>query len=365
MTQTVPATPLLDADGVEPYQPFDDACQATGITQDDRERWLQARRSGLGGSEVAAVLGIHPYKSALEVYADKCGLMPPEGETSEVARWGQIFEGPILEEFARRTGREVVRSNELLRSRRRPWQTVTPDAIQYSGVPQGCSGPGLAECKTTGFGDWQEQVPAHVLVQVQHGLAVTGAQWQTLIWLPFPERRLDWRDLRPHAEFQALLLERVDAFWSRVLERRPPDADGSDSAKRALFALDPELVEECVELQDADEIADELEEIAEQLSRLEKRKALISNRVLQVLGECKVGLLEDGRYWNSWRVDPREEKCAHCDSTTRTVNGFRASRLMKPRKKPHGRPIETRRLDMAVDGELAQLLEASVERLSP
>jgi putative phage-type endonuclease len=358
MTQAYPVT-------LASSSPFDDFCQSTGVTQDDRERWLVARRSGLGGSEVAAILGIHPYRSALEVYADKCGLLPPEGETSEVARWGTIFEGPIVDEFARRTGREVVRSNELLRSRLRPWQTVTPDAIQYSGVPKGCSGPGLAEVKTTGYGDWEEQVPAHVLVQVQHGLAVTGAEWQTLIWLPFPERKLAWRDLLPHAEFQALLLERVDAFWTRVLDRRPPDADGSDSARRALFALDPELVEECVELEDADAIADELEEISAQQTRLEARKALISNRVLQALGECKVGLLEDGRYWNSWRVDPREETCPHCAGVTRTVNGFRASRLMKPRKKPHGRAIETRRLDMAVDGELAKLIAASVEGRSP
>ncbi len=356
MIQTSPVTPA--------YHPFDDACQATGVTQDDRERWLAARRSGLGGSEVAAVLGIHPYKSALEVYADKCGLLPPEGETSEVARWGTIFEGPILEEFARRTGREVVRSNELLRSRLRPWQTVTPDAVQYSGVPKGCSGPGLAECKTTGFGDWQEQIPAHVLVQVQHGLAVTGAEWQTLVWLPFPERKLDWRDILPHADFQALLLERVDQFWKRVLDRRPPDADGSDSAKRALFALDPELVEECVELEDADEIADELEEIAETLRRCEARKALISNRIIQVLGDCKVGLLEDGRYWNTYRVDGREEKCPHCLGTVREVNGYRASRLMKPRKKPHGRPIDRRRFDLRADVELSKLLEASLEGAS-
>jgi putative phage-type endonuclease len=352
--QAVPVTPEL-------HPPFA-RCVSTGVFQDDRERWLEQRRQGLGGSEVAAVLGIHPYRSALEVYADKIGAMPAnDAQTSEVALWGQIFEGPIVQEFARRTGREVVRSNEILRSRERPWQTVTPDALIFSGIPKGCDGPGLGEVKTTGYGDWNEQIPAHVLVQVQHGLAVTGAEWGTLIWLPFPERKLEWRDLRPHAEFQALLTEKVDEFWTRVVERRPPNADGSDSAKRALFALDPELADECVDLVDGMPVADELEEIAEQLQRLEARKAFISNRVLQVLGPYKVGLLEDGRYWNTWRTDPREETCPHCAGVVRQVSGFRAGRLMKPRKKPHGVPREERRLNVELDEELAQLIQASIE----
>ena len=32
---------------------------------------LDARRKGLGGSDIAAVLGISPYKSAYEVYEEK------------------------------------------------------------------------------------------------------------------------------------------------------------------------------------------------------------------------------------------------------------------------------------------------------
>lgn len=362
MTQTLPVTHAPEA---APYQPFADACQATGIRQSERERWLAARRNSLGGSEVAAVLGIHPYKSALEVYADKCGALPPDERTSEAAQWGSIFEAPILQEFARRTGRELVLSNELFTSRQRPWQAVTPDAIQFSGVPQGCSGPGPAECKTTGYGDWNEQIPAHVLVQVQHGLAVTGSEWGTLVWLPFPKRVLEWRDLRPHAEFQALLLEKVDEFWTRVVQRRPPDADGSDSAKRALLALDPEVADQCIDLLDALDVADEAEEIAAQLERLEARKRLISNRVIQTLGENKIGLLEDGRYWNTWVTDPREEACPGCGKVMRTVSGFRACRLMQPRKKPHGVSRGERRLDLQPDDELAALLRASLEGSRP
>lgn len=354
--ESVPYSPFC-FDGSEP---FPETCRASGVRQNDRARWLEERRMGLGGSEVAALFGLHPYKSALEVYASKVGC-EPENEAGEVALWGQLFEGPILSEYARRSGREVLHSNELLVRRDRPWHRCTPDAIQLTRPPANCNGYGIGEVKMTGYGDWLEEIPPHVLVQVQHELWVTGAEWGTLIWLPVPERKLQWRDMTPHREFQALLAEKCDEFWTRVLERRPPDADGSESAKRALFALEPELVDEVCEFDaDAALVADELAAIQERLKLLEERKALISNRVMQALGPYKIGLLPDGRYWTSWRTAPRQEVCA-CGLVHRDVSGFRACRLLQPRKKPHGVPRELRLLDVKPNDELAKLLAASLE----
>lgn len=354
----------------EPSTVFDDtwepfsACIASGIVQADRERWLRARQLGLGGSEVAALFGLHPYKSALEVYADKIEAAPANDTTSEVALWGQLFEAPILAEYARRSGRHIVLSNQLFIRKDRPWHRCTPDAIQLSLPPAGAEGPGIGECKMTGYGDWNEEMPAHVQVQVQHEMWVTEAQWGTLIWLPVPERKLQHRDYFPHAEFQALLAETVDAFWTRVVERRPPDADGSESSKRALYRLDPSLMDECVELGDgALEVADELERINLSLKQLEARKELIGQRVIQTLGPYKIGLLEDGRYWTSWTTEPRQESCV-CGRVHRTVAGFRASRLLPPRKKPHGVAREFRSLSLAPEGELEQLLRATLEKRS-
>ena len=36
-----------------------------------REEWLARRRSGIGGSDVAAVLGLSPWKSPRQVWLDK------------------------------------------------------------------------------------------------------------------------------------------------------------------------------------------------------------------------------------------------------------------------------------------------------
>lgn len=47
-----------------------------------RMEWLEQRRNGIGGSDAAVIVGLNPYRSRLELYADKLGLMP-EREDSE------------------------------------------------------------------------------------------------------------------------------------------------------------------------------------------------------------------------------------------------------------------------------------------
>lgn len=36
-----------------------------------REEWLSFRRGGIGGSDVAAILGISPFRTARDIYYDK------------------------------------------------------------------------------------------------------------------------------------------------------------------------------------------------------------------------------------------------------------------------------------------------------
>lgn len=353
------AASIIEPDVVTsvPPVPFAATCIATGVHSRDREAWLRARRRGLGGSEVAAILGWHPYKSALEVYAEKAGFeVPSSAAANEAALWGQLFEPVILDEYRRRSGRSVLPSGELMQSRARTWVLVTPDGVQpeCESMPAWAAGDGLLEVKTTGNGAaWYEEIPAYVQTQVQHQMLVTGALWNTLVWLPFPERKMQWLDVAPHREFQAMLAAKCDEFWVRVLERRPPDPDESDSARRALLAMYPKLVDEIIEFDDsAVPIADELDAINAALRALETRKDLITNRVLQQLGEQKAGLLPDGRYFNSWIVEGTAER-----------RGYRACRLMAPRKKPHPLPVDTRALSLDPSDEIVKLLQASLEQV--
>ena len=44
----------------------------------DRAEWLEARKDGLGASDAAALLGLSPWKTNVQLWEEKCGLVIPE-----------------------------------------------------------------------------------------------------------------------------------------------------------------------------------------------------------------------------------------------------------------------------------------------
>ncbi len=348
---------------------FAEHCEWTGATSDERETWLATRREGVGGSDAAAIMGVNDYASELAVYVDKIGKAPPDDGASEVAEWGRIFEGPIVKEYARRSERRVVRGGRLMRSLGARHHLVTLDGVQLTRPPPWAKGPGVAEVKTTGYGNrYDEGIPVDVQVQIQWELAVTGAEWATCIWLPFPERRLQWLDIEPHREFQEVLRERVDAFWQRVQRREPPDPDGSESSQLALRALYPDDTEEVIRITGACSIADEYERNKAAIKVLEQRQGLIKNMLAATIREAKYALLDDGRYWGTAYYQPRKNLCKHCAGVLSEVGSYRTYTLRDPRKKAFAPVSAIRHLQMEPaapelgegQGDLTAALEASL-----
>ena len=46
------------------------------ISKLSREDWLSYRRLGIGGSDVAAIMGISPFATIRDLYYDKVGIQP-------------------------------------------------------------------------------------------------------------------------------------------------------------------------------------------------------------------------------------------------------------------------------------------------
>lgn len=76
------------------------------MTNEQRAAWLEGRRTGIGGSDVAAVLGLNPWKTPLDVWNDKLGISEDKG-MSEPAYWGTVLEDTVAREFQQRTGMKV------------------------------------------------------------------------------------------------------------------------------------------------------------------------------------------------------------------------------------------------------------------
>jgi putative phage-type endonuclease len=283
-------------------------------SSDDRDRWLQLRRSGVGASEIAAVLGESPWLSAIELYAMKVGASEgaPGLDEAEHVYWGGRLEPSIIAGYQDRTGRPVKREGLLLRSRECPWALCTLDGSTALDVgapwrPLEIKNIGVQKAR-----EWEEGPPRYYFLQIQQQLLVTGAECATVAAL-IGGNRMVWCDV-PRDEIEIRRIKRAGRiFWSECVEAGVcPKPDGSESATRALAALyrgapDPEsfvhLPGELL-MQDI-----ELRELKASISAMKKRADTIENEIKAHIGKAEHGVLPDGTVY-SWKQQSRAEYVA-------------------------------------------------------
>ncbi|MBI4637655.1 MAG: YqaJ viral recombinase family protein [Candidatus Rokubacteria bacterium] len=270
--------------------------KAESQTFESKAAWLAGRRHGIGASEAAAVIGANPWKSALQLYAEKLELVEPDALETEAMEWGLLLEAPIAQQYERVIGRTVARPTPwtLHRSRQHPWMTATVDGFVED--PQ--RGPGILQIKTAGLHrteEWTEEPPLHYQIQVQHEIHVAGVTWGALAVLLGGQRLLSF-DLDRNDSFLELLIAREREFWERLLRQEPPAPDASEASREVLRRLYPReqaglsvpLPVAAVEW-DAQRL-----EAASQLEHWKAVKDEAENRLKAAIGEAECGVLPDG-----------------------------------------------------------------------
>lgn len=149
-----------------------------------REDWLQYRKTGIGASEVGAIMGLSPYKSSIELFYDKIGeslgytvenlsmFLGQEQESFVATLWEHwdpvdaTVDTMIANYRAGRKVRRCKRINAYARNIRFPWIFVSLDREinQIDG-----RGNGALELKTVGGYEsekWESGIPPSNIVQV-------------------------------------------------------------------------------------------------------------------------------------------------------------------------------------------------------
>lgn len=206
-----------------------------------RDDWLAVRRTGIGGSDAAAAVGLNPYMSPMELWLDKTGRSeglpgPDPNDTTSPTYWGTLLEPIVAASYTRVTGNRVRKINAVLRHPSIPWMLANIDREVV-----GTSDVQILECKTAGEHGarlWRDGVPEYVELQVQHQMAVTGKTAAHVAVLLCGQALEVFRVDRDDALI-ARLIELEARFWRYVESDTPPPADGSESADRALRHLYP------------------------------------------------------------------------------------------------------------------------------
>lgn len=124
---------------------------SAALQTDDEEAWLAARTHGIGGSDIAAIMGESDWKSPYDIWLTKTGQMPLSGEgapvQSEAARWGNVLEDSIAYEWARRNNKRIIKIPVSLKFDAYPFMLANIDGFVLSD--DGETIEGILEIKTT------------------------------------------------------------------------------------------------------------------------------------------------------------------------------------------------------------------------
>lgn len=283
------------------------ATMACAVEQyESREAWLAARRTGLGGSDVPAVLGLSRYRSRtpLAVWADKLGL----GDDSADSYWlrrGSHMESFIAAELAREVAEiELERlfgatEYVIARHPENPLLAYSPDAIVRDD-----SGLALGEWKSQlrGGSDWNDEVPGDVRTQVQHGMHVMDLPRAYVAVDLGHEMR--WARVERDPGYERDVVPALLAWWERHVATGTAPEPGADDAA-TLAAIYPEDRDEAVAL-DVDflDVATRIEQLTAEIKDRECEVKTLKNRVKAEMGEATRAVLVDGSGW-TWRTVQR------------------------------------------------------------
>ena len=234
---------------------------ATEVT---REAFLSERRKGIGGSDVAAIFGLDPYRSVEDLWLEKTGQVIPIDEPSGDKERGIRLEPVAAELYAEKYSRKLMRIPGVYVDRRYPWMRCNVDRIiEGRVVGSGLEMNRVAEIKCPSLGKYakiqREGLGDSWKLQMQHMLRVTGLHEG--VWIIFCADRWEMLDfpMERDEEVIQMLIEKEREFWTLVSTMTPPPPVVRSIAEEpeivevgsVTFRRDAEFVEAAAQLREA------------------------------------------------------------------------------------------------------------------
>ena len=264
----------------------------------DREEWLRWRTKGIGGSDVSVIAGINPFRSIFQLWLEKTGQAEPEETENDHTHFGNVLEPVVKREFSKRTGLKVRAKRALLQSEEYPFMLADLDGVIYENGKMN-----LFEAKTASAYKqeiWERGVPEEYMLQVQHYMAVTGAE-KTYLAALVGGNRFYWKVVPRDEQKIAEIIAMEKAFWEEnVLAGIEPVPDGSEATTDFLNEKYASSNGNTILLpEEALGLCRRYEELSGQLSELQDKKDAVSNQLKNYLKNNESGVI--GEYRVTWK----------------------------------------------------------------
>lgn len=244
----------------------------------DKALWLEERRKGIGGSDIAAIMGLSPFKTAYQVYREKRKEVEDWGG-NEATDWGSRLEPAIRQWYSDTTGRSVKVPDKILVHPEYSFMLASLDGFTDDGR--------VVEIKTARSGkNWGDpetnQIPDYYAIQVHHYMTITGFQVAD-VPVSIAGGSPSLYIVEADKEISEMIIEACAKFWERVQAGNPPDpVTYADAVARfGKIKTEGSLIASGNAILDILQIKN----VRDDIKKLEEREEYLKGNLITYLGE--------------------------------------------------------------------------------
>lgn len=256
----------------------------------DHESWLKERVKDVTSTEVSALYGLSPYKSEFELFHEKRDGMVVKIDDNNRMKWGRRLEESIARGVAEDMGWNISKLDVYMRD----LDAKMGSSFDFQ-VLESDRGPGILEIKNVDWlayrqswiddGNGNIEGPAHIELQVQHQLEVSGFEWAAIaVLVGGNETKVVLRNR--DREIGANIRATVAQFWDRVNANRPPSPDYRKDAEFIIKGLAANA--QAGTIMEADTALEELIEkyqfCAKTAAEMDAQKKVFQAQILERIG---------------------------------------------------------------------------------
>ena len=202
------------------------------------ERWLECRAHGpngdipytVGGSDIAAIFGVSPWVTPLELWNIKKGLYkPPKKSNANQLMMGHLLEPIAAYWYEQKSGNKVYDDTYLYQHAEHPYALANFDR-RY--IRSSDNEEGIVECKSCTFhraGDWAEDaIPLYYELQLRYYMGVADVKHGVFstIWGNNPDTDMAMPTIERDKAKEDIIFEKVEEFvWSLENDKPPQMTD--------------------------------------------------------------------------------------------------------------------------------------------
>jgi putative phage-type endonuclease len=248
--------------------------------------WRMDREKGVGGSEIASILGISPWLTAYQLWEYKTG----KKESKDMSTLSHIQRGILGEKMARRILEDKYK------------RKYVPHTWTIEGTPYRCSDDGfccdneILEIKCMGQEAHEKvregYIPEYYMTQCIWNLFVSGAeQCRFVSFRPEDEDMIEIV-VRPSPRVATKYRAAVDKFWECVTKNMPPPLSDRD-AETIQDAAFSSLEKQWVSLKDEQtRLQERIDEIEGSLRGYTSKHPRVKGDLIQITRTTRLGSVD-------------------------------------------------------------------------